>query len=500
LGVSHVTSDEHPLGEDEITMVVDRRSESTIRLSGSDATFVLDEAVEPQHTLKIAVFDEQSSITFDFDRVADALDRAVEILPQMRWRAQFVPLGLGHPVWVPDPGYHVRNHLRRARLPEPGGKPELCTKIAEVASQPVPAGRPPWELWFLEGFEGDRVVAVLKMNHALADGGTFADLLDLVTRPEPGAPPIVPSIPRATAPPSRAAALRDGAGDLLRAVRHELPRRTRAVLLAYTRNQKTTAQRPPSRFGAPALPWRGPLTPARSFSWVSVPLDEVRQIAHVISGTVNDVVLAIVAGAVRQYLVEEGMLTDRQVIANTAVRTRKDGDTRLWGTAVTALPFALPTHLSDPLERLRAAHAQTAMVKAEVATRPVHMEDWFDFSPPLLLRPALKLTRVASRRVNGALIVSNVRGPREKRYIGGMGIENFLSCGHLKYVAGVNTTVWSYDKLLNFTVYGCARTLPDAELFTQRILSAFDELRSATSDLANHPTDHSNSARASTAV
>ena len=190
--------------------MVDRASETTIRLSGSDATFVLDEAVEPQHTLKIAVFDEQSSLAFDFDHVADALGRAVQILPQMQWRAQFVPLGLGHPVWVTDPDYHVRNHLRHARLPEPGGKPELCKKIGELASQPVPAGRPPWELWFLEGFEGDRVVAVLKMNHALADGGTFAELLDLVTRPGPDGRPEALSIPRAATPASRRAALQEG--------------------------------------------------------------------------------------------------------------------------------------------------------------------------------------------------------------------------------------------------------------------------------------------------
>jgi diacylglycerol O-acyltransferase len=190
------------------------------------------------------------------------------------------------------------------------------------------------------------------------------------------------------------------------------------------------------------------------------------------------------------------MLTDRPVIANTAVRTRKEGDTRLWGTAVTALPFELPTHLSDPVERLRAAHAQTALVKAEVATRPVHAEDWFDFAPPVLLRPALKLTRVAARHVNGAVIVSNVKGPREKRYIGGMGIENFISCGHLKYAAGVNITIWSYDKLLNFAVYGCSRTLPDAQLYTQRIQSAFDELRSATIAPAGSGTDRPQGAQA----
>jgi diacylglycerol O-acyltransferase / wax synthase len=465
---------------------LDQSTGVTIRLSGSDTTFILDEPVEPQHTLKIAVFDEQSSKAFRFEQIGEALSRAVAVLPQMQWQVQFVPLGLGHPVWITDPAYNVRNHLRHARLPDPGTKSQLCRKISEVASEPVPPGQPPWQLWFLEGFEGSKVVAVLKMNHALADGGTFADLLDMVTRPEPGAPPIVPSIPRAAAPQNRRAALREGTHDLWWAVRHELPQRTRAVLRAYTRDKQKTAQRPPSRFGAPKVPWRGPLTPARSFSWVSLPLDEVKQIARVISGTVNDVVLAIVAGAVRQYLVEEAMATDRPVIANTAVRTRKEDDTRLWGTAVTALPFELPTHLPHPLARLRAAHAQTTMVKAESATRPVHMEDWFDFSPPVMLRPALRLARLAAHRVNGAVIISNVKGPREKRYIGGMGIENFLSCGHLKYVAGVNTTVWSYDKLLNFTVYGCSRTLPDAELYTQRILSAFDELRSATINLVDN--------------
>jgi len=470
-------------------MVLDQQPDLTIRLSGSDATFVLDERVEPQHTLKIAVFDEPSSKAFRFERVSEALNAAVAMLPQMRWGVQFVPLGLGQPVWVTDSAFDVRNHLRHARLPDPGTKSQLCKRIGEVASEPVPPGRPPWELWFLEGFEGSKVVAVLKMNHALCDGGTFADLLDLMTRPEPNSPPIVPPIPRAAVRVSSGAALRDGIRDLWQGVRHELPGRTQTVLRAYTRDRKTLAQRPPSRFGAPALPWRGPLTPQRSFSWVSLPLDEVKQIAHVISGTVNDVVLAIVARTIRQYLAEQGMLTDRPVIANTAVRTRKEGDTRLWGTAVTALPCQLPTHLSDPLECLRAAHAQTAMVKAEAANRPVHAEDWFDFAPPFLLRPALKLTRLAAQRVNGALIVSNVKGPREKRYIGGMGIENFVSCGHLKYAAGVNTTVWSYDKLLNFTVYGCSRTLPDAELYTQRIQAAFDELRSATSGLADNRTD-----------
>jgi diacylglycerol O-acyltransferase / wax synthase len=467
--------------------------EATFRLSGSDTTFVLDEPVEPQHTLKIAVFDEASSKDFRFERISEALAGAVAVLPQMQWRVQSVPLGLGRPVWITDPAFDVRNHLRHARLPDPGTKTQLCRMIGEVASDPIPPRRPPWELWFLECFEGSKVVGVLKMNHAMADGGRFAELLDLLSRPEPSAPPIAPPIPRPVTALSRRDALRDGTRELWHEYRHELPRRLRALRQARAQARKSApVTRLPSILGGPKLPWRGPLTPPRSFSWVSLPLAVVKQIAEASSGTVNDVVFAIIAGAVRECLAEAGLLTDRPVVANTAATTRKEGDSRLWGTAATSRTFELPTHLADPVERLRAAHVQTAAVKANVAARAVQMEDWFDFVPPILLRPMLRFARLAARRVSGGVIVSNVKGPQEKRYIGEMGVENFISCGHLKYAAGVNITVWSYDKMLNFAVYGCQRTLPDAEALTQRIQSSFDELRAAAGgswNLASDGTD-----------
>ena len=461
-------------------MAPGRPPDATIRLSGSDTTFVIDVPTEPQHTLKIAVFDEASSRDFQFDRIGEALAGAVAVLPQMQWRVQSVPLGLNRPVWITDPAFDVRNHLRHARLPEPGTKKQLCQMIGEVATEPIQPGRPPWELWFLEGYEGTKVVGVLKMNHAMADGGTFAELLELLTSSEPGMAPIAPAIPQPVTALSRGDALRDGARELWQEYRRELPRRLRAIRQAHAKARKSPPVTPlPSVLGVPKVPWCGPLTPPRSFSWVSVPLDEVKQIEKVISGTANDVVFAIVAGAVREYLAEQGMLTDRPVLAETAAKNRQEGDTRLWGTAVTTRPFALPTHLADPLKRLRAAQAQNTAVKAHVAARAVQMEDWFDFVPPFLFGPMLKLTRFAAQRVSGGVIVSNVKGPREKRYIGGMGIENFISCGHLKFAAGVNVTVWSYNKMLNFAVYGCSRTLPDAELLTQRIQSSFDELRAA---------------------
>jgi diacylglycerol O-acyltransferase / wax synthase len=461
-------------------MASNRPPDATIRLSGSDTTFILDEAVESQHTLKIAVFDEASSRDFQFDRVSEALAGAATVLPQMRWRVQRVPFGLNRPMWITDPDFDVRKHLRHAVLPVPGTKTQLCRMIGDIASEPVPLDQPPWELWFLEGFEGSKVVAVLKMNHAMADGGTFAKLLDMLTSTQPGGSPVVPAVPRLVTTVSRGDALRDGARDLWNGVRHELPRRIRAVAQARAKARASaSAARRPSMLRAPKLPWRGPVTPRRSFSWSSVPLEDVKQIKNAVSGTINDVILAIVAGAVRRHLAEQGLLPDRPALAFTAATNRKAGDTRLWGTAATSRPVELPTHLADPLERLRAARAQNAAAKADVAARSVQMEDLFDFAPPIILTPMLRLWRLVGQRIGGGVIVSDVMGPKEKRYIGGMGIENFLSCGHLKYAAGVNITVWSYNTMLNFAVYGCTRTLPDAELLTQQIQSSFEELRAA---------------------
>jgi WS/DGAT/MGAT family acyltransferase len=455
-----------------------RSADITFALSGSDTTFFLDEPVEPQHTLKVAVFDEESSRTFDFDRAVDALTGAVDVLPQMQWRPRPMPLGLGRPVWVTDPGFDIRNHVYRTRIPEPGTKAQLCRKISEVTSEPVPPNRPPWELWFIEGYQGNKVVAALKMNHALADGGRLVELLDLLSRPARGARPSTVPVPHAPEALTGVDALLAGAAELADQVRHAVPRRLRTMWVA---RGGGPAPRPPSLVREqPKLPWRGPLTPGRSFSWVSVPLDDVKAIAHAVSGTVNAVVFATAAGAIRDYLLAEGMATDRPVVGNAAAKVRGDGDGRLWGTSATNRTFALPTHLADPLARLREAQVQTKAVRASVDSRPVQREEWFDLAPAVLLRPMLRFARLMGHRVNGAVIVSNVMGPHEKRYIGPMGIENFISCGHLKYVAGLNITVWSYDTMLNFAVYGCSRTLHDAEQFTQRLQTAFDELRNAT--------------------
>jgi len=457
------------------------KRQECIRLSGYDTWFVVDEPVEPQHTLKIAVFDEESSRAFDVEEVIRALDAAVAVLPQMRWRVRPVPLGINRPMWVVASNFNVRDHVRFTALSGAGDKKELCRVIGEIAAERIPSAKPPWQLWFISGFEGVKVVALLKVSHALADGGTCAQLISMLSRPEPNAPPVPALVPQ----PCESATWRDLVHQLARELLREVPRLVNVMRKAKIERRKPVSEvKPPSVLRAPCLPWRGPLAAGRSFSYVTIPLPEVKAVGRTIGGTVNDVVFACVAGAVRSYLAERNELTDRPVVATTVAKNRRESDPRLWGNAVTTRMFGLPTHLADPLERLKAAQAQSNSVKARVAhRRGAQLEEWIDLVPPIIMGPLSAAIRRAYRRSSGYVMVSNVVGPSEKRYFDGMGVENFISCGHLKYAAGVNVTVWSYDGKLNFGVYGCSETLPDADEFSERIQSAFGELQRATSGL-----------------
>src|SRR5436190_23799536 len=194
-------------------------------MSGFDAQFIYDERPdEPQHTLKISFLDARASAAWSFASAQRDLARRLAQLEPLQWRALRVPFDLHHPVWVSDPDLDLDWHLRRAAVPAPGGRDELCEAISQILSVPLDPTRPLWELWWLEGYEGG-VVAVLKISHALADGSASKRLLELLHTPEPVAP--------AAAAPDRALPTRwtlivDALRDLWRALFHHVPSLVRA--------------------------------------------------------------------------------------------------------------------------------------------------------------------------------------------------------------------------------------------------------------------------------
>lgn len=463
------------------------------RMTGYDAQFIYDEsAEEPQHTLKLILLGPGASAVFSPELARSAiLAEAARIAP-LRWRVLRVPLDLYHPIWIDGGRIDADHHVRRLAVPKPGGRRELCEVVSEIAGMQLDPSKPLWEIWFLEGLEGGGLAALFKINHALADGLSYLDMLEqaLSAGPEQFDPAVYqsPAFPPGEPVPSRlrlmAAAVRDAVRDLIISV----PRLTRAAYVAFLRRRREDPAwvriLPTTReaLRAPQHVIRGPLHPRRVFYYTTVPLADVGVVRHAADVTVNDVILATAAGALRRYLGRRNSLPDRPVLAVLAASTRSAAQRGMFGNRLTSRLFWLPTDTSDSMERLRAAHRIGLSVKHDVAlSQGAQFEQWMEVFPPLFLKIMSHGTRwlIRSLDMAGTIVVSTVRGPEHPLFAAAEPLENFISVGHMKFVAGLNFTVWSYADKLNFGMHACRTNVPDPWQLADDIDAAFAELLEA---------------------
>ena len=453
-------------------------------MSGFDAQFIYDERPdEPQHTLKISFLSARASAAWSFDSARRDLAGRLAMIEPLQWRALRVPLDLHHPVWIVDPAFDLDWHLRRAAVRAPGGRDELCEAISQILSVPLDPNRPLWELWWLEGYEGG-VVGVLKISHAIADGAASRRLLELLHTPEPAG-----DLPATSADPSlptRWVLVRDALRDLWRSLVHHLPQLVRAssharARVAAARQSDSIAAEPsPDALGGPHHPLGGPLSHRRAFHYFTTSLEAAREVRRELGGTINDVAVAAVAGGVRRWLLDRGALPGLPTRAYMPASIRRADEALVWGNRVTSRPLDLPTQIADPVARLRAVQHETARAKEEVRLREgAHLEDWIRWLPPIAGKALGVFMRSYVRAIPnfpGSVAISNVCGPTGQLTGPWGAVENFVSVGHMKYTAGLNTTVWSYGGRLNFGFYACASAVPDLPRLSAYVADAFEEL------------------------
>lgn len=461
------------------------------RMTGYDAAFIYDERPEePQHTLKVAIWSPEASAGYSLEATRRFVRSRLPQLPPLRWRALRVPLDLYHPVWVEDPALDLGFHIQRAVLPQPAGRTELCAEISRIASRPLDPQRPLWELWMLEGYEGEKVVAVLKMSHALADGAASKQLLERLYADEPSAlesdlePPAWIGEPL----PSRLTLVRDALRDRLRDSFYEIPRLGRVTHAARRALRRTPIEnlysgRRISVLSSPDTPFSGTPGRERSFHFATVLMDEALEIRRDLGCTLNDVVLATATGAVRAYLRSRRALPGLPILAHMPASIRSDHESRDWGNRITSRPISLPTHIADPVARLRAASQVAGEVKEDLLLRRgANVEDWLRWLPPFASKGIGRAARMFVRlhpRFSGGITVSSVCGPRQELHAPGGLVENIISVGHVKYVASLNITVWSYAGKLNFGLYACPESVPDLGPLADMLTESFEELRKA---------------------
>ena len=456
---------------------------------GLDAGFLyMETPTQHMHTLKVAILDPSTVPGgYRFARVKEVLAERLHLLPPFRRRLVEVPLNLHHPVWIEDPDFDLDYHVRRVALPAPGGQEELDELISQIASHQLDRRRPLWELWVVEGLEHDHIGFVTKIHHCMADGVKAAELLVNVFDAGPEAVAPAPPDPpwRPEAVPSSPYLLGQAVIAMVRALVGvpALLKRTLQGFLAVARRRRSGAVSPPLPFSAPTTTFNTALTPHRSYVSTSLSLDDVKAVKSALGATVNDVVLAACAGALRCYFEARREPVDRPLIAGVPVSTRTE-EKGLLANSVSNLFASVPIHLDDPEARVAAVHEVMKGAKEQLNLLGAEMlADWSELTPPrayAAFNRAYSRFRLADRhRPPINLVISNVPGPPQPLYVAGARLLSIYSMGPILENIGLNITVWSYLRQMNFGIVACRETMPDLRSLVGHLHDALAELKKA---------------------
>jgi len=434
------------------------------------------------HTLKVAVIDPADfDGEFGFDMFRRHVRRRLHLLEPLRYQLVDIPWQLHHPMWQENCEVDLDYHLRRVRVPAPGGRRELDGVIGELASTPLDRSRPLWEFHFAEGLSGGRFALIGKVHHALADGVASVNLLaramDLkdATTDEREA--------EASVTPSTGDLLRAAARDHTRQIA-ELPALIRDAAVGLTRVRRRTRERGAhpdlaTAFDAPPTFLNHVVSPQRRFASATLPLADFRATAKALGITMNDLVLTTAAGGLRKLLLTYDGAADRPIIAS--VPTATDKSDRVTGNEISGLSVSLPVHIADPTERARLVALATRIAKEDHEILGPRLYGRMMAYLPTAVAPTafrwLARREAPNKMMNVA--VSSVAGPRERGHFGGAAVSEIYSTGVLSPGAPVNITVWSYVDQLGIAVLTDDQTFNDPHEATDALIEAFTELRSA---------------------
>ncbi|HEX8977130.1 MAG TPA: wax ester/triacylglycerol synthase family O-acyltransferase [Solirubrobacteraceae bacterium] len=461
---------------------------NTDRLSGLDSSFLhLERDAAHMHVAGCMVFEGQAPA---YEELVDQIVSRLHLVPRYRQRLAFVPLGQGRPVWVDDPHFNPRFHVRHTALPSPGGEEQLKRLAGRVFSQALDRSRPLWELWLVEGLSQDRFALLSKTHHSLVDGVSGVDiatvLFDASPDPMPVAPPDQDWVPRPL--PSGAQLLADAL--LERAtVPREIVRGVRATL----RGPRQMAARLGHALGgvgaiaraglqaAPPSPLNVRIGPHRRFTWVNGELAQFKAVKNALGGTVNDVVLASVAGALGRYLRLHGEAADELVLrAMVPVSVRADVERGALGNRVAAMWAPLPVGVTDPVQRLLMISRDMAGLKdSGQAVGAQVLTQLTGFAPPTIMAQAARL-QARQRMFN--LVVTNVPGPQFPLYMLGRQLEAMYPMVPLAENQALGIAIMSYDGQLNFGLNADYDALPDLEALADELRAAIEELVAAAGE------------------
>ncbi len=457
------------------------------KLTPLDASFLyLETPRTHMHIGGVATFEHSPLGTGRalYDGLAKAVAARLDLMPRYRQKLAFVPLSLDTPVWVDDPDFDMTNHLLRAALPRPGGATELQDFIGRVFSRPLDRRRPLWEIYIVEGLSGGRWALLTKSHHAMVDGISNLELATLLldVDPESGRQPFGVSRWEARESPT-------SVGLLINSLRERVTRPVRVLSAARAvagqpgrlahalRDTASGLASMAEHMGAPKSPINGKTGAARSFAYSRFPLEDFRTIKTAFGGTINDIVLAVVAGGLRHFLVTRGVDPDDEhevLQALCPVSIRDSSERTALGNRLAMLLVKLPISEADPQRRIAAVRSTVDALKArKQAVGADFLLNLAGFAPSTL---HAMVARASLRQIAFNLIVTNVPGPQFPLYCQGAKLVEFFPIAFLYDGQQLAVAIFSYLGQLNFGYLVDAQGVPDVEVFAECVEEGLREL------------------------
>jgi len=455
------------------------------RMGPLDASFLfLEDGITHLHIASCAVFAGPAP---SYDEVAAAMTAKLDQVPRYRQVVRFVPLELGLPVWIDDPHFSLEYHLRHTALPAPGGPAELRQLMGRLMSQELDRRHPLWEAYVIEGLEDDRWALITKIHHCMADGVSGTDLLSVILDQEPR-----PAVSRvvAFAPQSQPSDLKLATDALvhlarspceqLQAVRRVLRKPGEAItqLRELAGGVASYARRlAPTELSSIV----GSIGPNRRWTWVGAELDDLKTIRKNFGGTVNDVILSVIAGGFRELLLGRGELVDELVVRTLVpVSVRREDERGTYNNRVSAVFADLPVSIGEPLERLAAVCRQMEALKASHQTLAgeslASLGEMTPFVGIVLGERAAMavLRRVPQHSIN--TVTTNVPGPQFPLYLAGREMLDYLPFVPIAHGVRIGVAITSYNGHVAFGITGDYDTAPDIDVLARGIEDSITEL------------------------
>jgi diacylglycerol O-acyltransferase / wax synthase len=452
------------------------------RLSAVDATFLAQErANSHMHVGAVLIFEGPAPAYDDF---LTQIRARLHLVPRYRHKLAFPPIETGRPVWIDDPSFNLEYHVRHTALPQPGSEEQLRALAARIHSQRLDRAKPLWETWLVQGLEGNRFALISKSHHALVDGIAGVDLMTVLFDTTP-VPPELPHEGEPWTPASEPTSVELAARGVKGLVKLPFELAGRAAgAVAHPGDSLEQLREALEGIGevawaglnpAPTTPLNVPIGPHRRLSFVRNDLADFKLVKDTLGGTVNDVVLAVVAGGLRHWLRDRGVRTEGlelRALVPVSIRGRDEHDHM--GNRIVAMRGPLPVYVEDPVARLRVVRqAMDGLKESKQAVGAEVISGLEAFAPPTILAQASRL-QFSTRLFN--LLVTNVPGPQFPLYVLGRELLDLFPVAFLPENQAVAVAIMSYNGSIDFGLLGDYDAMPDLEELGEDLRESLAEL------------------------